>query len=41
MGGSARRRRKKISEKKVILDFWGVKNRQNDDGIKYVMMGGG
>jgi len=39
-GGSARRRRKKLQEKKFTLDFGRGKNRQNDDGIKYVIMGG-
>ena len=40
-GGQPAAGGKNISGKKVILDFGGVKNRQNDDGIKYVIMGGG
>ena len=42
MGGvSPPQAEKTIRKKKVILDFGGVKNRQNDDGIKYVITGGG
>ena len=40
MGGQPAAGEKNFRKKKLILDF-GVKNRQNDDGIKYVMMGGG